>query len=50
MHCNTKITTTVSDFRWHQKVNKKINAITFSANSMVLRSRGGGSEDAVTSH
>ena len=43
-----KITIAVSDFRWHQKDNTKINAITFGTNLMALWARGGGNEDAVT--
>ena len=49
-HYNMKITTTLSDFRWHYKINTKINAITFGTNSMALRARHDGNEDAVASH
>ena len=45
-----KIAITVSDFRWHYKIDTKINAITFGANSMALRARDDGNGDAVTSH
>ena len=49
-HYNMKIAITVSDFRWHYKINTKINAITFGANLIALRARDDSNKDAVASH